>query len=70
VFVGDKPGQPMSNGAMLAVRDRMVEAGLIAKGSATPHGMASRKLAPPRRDVCDLHPDDAGAAGGLEVGSG
>jgi integrase len=40
VFVGDKPGQPMSNGAMLAVRDRMVEAGLIAKGSATPHGMA------------------------------
>jgi integrase len=40
VFVGDKPRQPMSNGAMLAVRDRMVEAGLIAKGSATPHGMA------------------------------
>jgi integrase len=39
VFVGDKPGRPMSNGAMLAVRDRMVEAGLIVKGSATPHGM-------------------------------
>ncbi len=40
VFTGDKPGQPMSNGAMLRVRDRMIEQGLIEKGTVTTHGMA------------------------------
>jgi integrase len=40
VFVGDKPGQPMSSGAMLRVRDRMVADGLIKKGTVTPHGIA------------------------------
>jgi hypothetical protein len=40
VFVGDKPGQPMSNGAMLRVRDRMVKDGLIKQGTVTPHGIA------------------------------
>ena len=38
VFVGDRPGQPMSSGAMLRVRDRMVADGLIKKGTVTPHG--------------------------------
>lgn len=40
VFTGGKPGQPMSNGAMLAVVKRMTRAGLIEKGAVTPHGMA------------------------------
>jgi integrase len=40
VFVGDKPGQPMSNGAMLRVRDRMVKDGLIKQGTVTTHGIA------------------------------
>jgi len=40
VFVGDKPGQPMSSGAMLRVRDRMVADGLIRKGTVTTHGIA------------------------------
>jgi hypothetical protein len=40
VFVGDRPGQPMSSGAMLRVRDRMVADGLIRKGTVTPHGIA------------------------------
>ena len=40
VFVGDKPGQPLSNGAMLRVRDRMVKDGLIKQGTVTTHGMA------------------------------
>jgi integrase len=40
VFVGDKPGQPMSSGAMLRARDRMVADGLIKKGTVTPHGAA------------------------------
>jgi integrase len=40
VFVGDRPGQPMSSGAMLRVRDRMVADGLIKKGTVTPHGIA------------------------------
>jgi integrase len=40
VFPGGKRGQPMSNGAMLAVVKRMAKAGLIEKGSVTPHGMA------------------------------
>ena len=40
VFTGDKPGKPMSNGAMLAVLKRMIKAGLIEKGAVTPHGMA------------------------------
>jgi integrase len=40
VFTGDKPGKPMSNGAMLAVVKRMIKAGLIKKGTVTPHGMA------------------------------
>src|SRR5262249_41199454 len=37
---GDKPGQPMSNGAMLRVRDRMVKDGLIKQGTVTTHGIA------------------------------
>ena len=40
VFVGDRPGQPMSNGAMLATRNRMIRQGLIEKGTVTTHGMA------------------------------
>jgi len=40
VFVGDTPGQPMSSGAMLRARDRMVSDGLIKKGTVTPHGVA------------------------------
>jgi len=40
VFVGDRPGQSMSSGAMLRVRDRMVKDGLIKKGTVTPHGIA------------------------------
>jgi integrase len=40
VFTGDKPGKPMSNGAMLAVVKRMTRAGLVEKGAVTPHGMA------------------------------
>jgi integrase len=40
VFVGDKRGQPLSNGAMLRVRDRMIADGLLAKGALTPHGVA------------------------------
>jgi integrase len=40
VFVGDKPGQPMSDGAMLRVRDRMVKDGVIKQGTVTTHGMA------------------------------
>jgi hypothetical protein len=36
----DKPGQPMSSGAMLRVRDRMVADGLIKKDTVTPHGIA------------------------------
>jgi Arm DNA-binding domain len=40
VFVGDRPGQPMSSGAMLRVRDRMVADGLIKQGTVTPHGVA------------------------------
>jgi integrase len=39
VFV-DKPGRPMPAGAMLTVRDRLVAAKVISKGSVTPHGMA------------------------------
>src|SRR5215831_3366901 len=40
VFVGDRPGQPMSSGAMLRVRDRMVKDGLIKQGTVTTHGIA------------------------------
>jgi integrase len=40
VFAGAKPSKPMSNGAMLAVVKRMTKAGLIEKGTVTPHGMA------------------------------
>jgi integrase len=40
VFVGDRRGQPLSNGAMLRVRDRMIADGLLAKGALTPHGVA------------------------------
>lgn|SRR5262245_691047 len=40
VFVGDSKGVPLSNGAMLRVRDRMVDDGLIKKGTVTPHGIA------------------------------
>jgi integrase len=39
VFEGDKPGEPMSDGAMLRVRDRMIDDGLIEKGAMTVHGM-------------------------------
>ena len=39
VFVGDKRGEPLSNGAMLRIRDRMVKDGLIAEGAMTTHGM-------------------------------
>ena len=39
VFNGDRRGQPMSNGAMLRVRDRMIEDGLVEKGAMTTHGM-------------------------------
>lgn len=39
VFIGDKRGEPLSNGAMLRVRDRMVKDGLIAEGAMTTHGM-------------------------------
>jgi integrase len=38
IFTGDKRGQPMSNGAMLRVRDRMVADKLIAKDAMTTHG--------------------------------
>ena len=39
VFVGDRKGAPLSNGAMLRVRDRMINDGLIAEGAMTTHGM-------------------------------
>jgi integrase len=39
VFVGDKRAEPLSNGAVLRVRDRMVKDGLIAEGAMTTHGM-------------------------------
>jgi len=39
VFVGDRCGEPLSNGAMLRVRDRMVKDGLIKRGVITTHGM-------------------------------
>jgi integrase len=39
VFGGDKRGEPLSNGAMLRVCDRMVKDGLIAEGAMTTHGM-------------------------------
>jgi len=38
VFPGDRRGEPLSNGAMLRVRDRMVKDGLIRKGAMTTHG--------------------------------
>lgn len=38
VFVGDRRGEPLSNGALLRVRDRMVADGLIDKGAMTTHG--------------------------------
>jgi integrase len=38
VFVGDRRGEPMSNGAMLRALDRMAADGLIDKGSTTVHG--------------------------------
>ena len=38
VFVGDRRGEPLSNGAMLRVRDRMIDDGLVAKGAMTTHG--------------------------------
>lgn len=38
VFVGDCKGEPLSNGAMLRVRDRMIEDGLVEKGALTVHG--------------------------------
>ena len=38
VFVGDRRGQPMSNGAMLRVLTRMTADGLITPGSTTVHG--------------------------------
>jgi integrase len=40
VFYGEASNTALSNGAMLRVRDRMVDAGLIAEGAVTPHGMA------------------------------
>jgi integrase len=40
VFAAEKPGTAFSNGAMLRVRDRMVEAGLVETGTVTPHGMS------------------------------
>ncbi len=41
VFVGDRKGAPLSNGAMLRVRDRdrMIDDGLITEGAMTTHGM-------------------------------
>jgi integrase len=39
VFVGDRKGEPLSNGALLRVRDRMIDDGLIAKGAMTTHGL-------------------------------
>jgi integrase len=39
VFEGDKPGEPMSDGAMLRVRDRMIADELVEKGVLTVHGM-------------------------------
>jgi integrase len=38
IFVGDARGMPLSNGAMLRVRDRMVADGMIEKGVLTVHG--------------------------------
>jgi integrase len=40
VFVGEAPNTALSNGAMLRVRDRMVETSLIKPGTVTPHGMS------------------------------
>jgi hypothetical protein len=40
IFPGDVRGEPLSNGAMLRVRDRMVKDGLIQKGAVTTHGVA------------------------------
>ena len=37
VFIGDKRGEPLSNGPMLRVRDRVVKDGLIAEGAMTKH---------------------------------
>ena len=39
IFAGDIKGAPLSNGAMLRVRDRMIEDGLVEKGAMTTHGM-------------------------------
>jgi len=39
IFAGDIKGAPLSNGAMLRVRDRMITDGLIRKGALTTHGM-------------------------------
>lgn len=39
IFAGDIKGAPLSNGAMLRVRDRMIKDGLIRKGALTTHGM-------------------------------
>jgi integrase len=38
VFVGDRRGAPLSDGALLRVRDRMVKDRLIEKGAMTTHG--------------------------------
>jgi integrase len=40
VFAAEKPGTALSNGAMLRVRDRLIEAHLIEPGTVTPHGMS------------------------------
>jgi integrase len=39
IFAGDTNGAPLSNVAMLRVRDRMIKDGLIRKGAQTTHGM-------------------------------
>jgi integrase len=41
VFEGEKRGKPLSEGAMLAVRNRMIAEGLIEPGAMTVHGFRS-----------------------------
>jgi integrase len=40
VFQGEKAGQPLSSGSMLAVRNRLVDQGLLERGVTTVHGIA------------------------------
>jgi len=57
VFAGDRRGEPLSNGAMLRVRDRMVKDGLIGKGTVTTHGIARASFKSWAGDETDFEKD-------------